>query len=440
MLRGPRAAGGAVVRGKALSSPPGTRSAAAAAARRPSGPRRRCRAAAPASAAASAADAAGLDWSKPPPPGKRERRAENIDAGGFWVDTACISCRVCRKMVPSVFGKVGGRSAVLRAPETDEERVAAYGALLSCPTFSIHTDGRPDGALLRAARDAFPLPAFPGAERVFFLGFADLAAIATSSYLVKRARPPSGSGGGGDVLFDAPRFAGPVVDALVRECGPQGPAFFVLSHRDDIGEHQRWAERFPGMRRVVHEREAAAVASLGACEVILRGEGPWRLPDGAEDVLILLTPGHTSGSITLLYAPEQVALTGDHLDGAPPPAEFGVVPPPPPSPDDRQDLHAFRDYCWGSWDEQLASVAKLSGRGGIRRVLPGHGSPALFGSGGHFDAAVERLLASELPGGAAAAKELLSAAHEALKREPAPQVAVAAAAAAVAAGVPIVGR
>jgi glyoxylase-like metal-dependent hydrolase (beta-lactamase superfamily II) len=327
-------------------------------------------------------------------------------------------------MVPSVFGKANGQSAVLRAPSGDAEKLAAYQALLSCPTFSIHADGKPDAALLRAARDSFPLPAFPGTERVFFNGFTDELAIATSSYLLLRPPNPDGSSKSSDVLFDAPRFAGPVADALIRKCGPDGPAYFVLSHRDDIGEHFRWAERFPKMKRVVHEREAAAVESLRACEVILTGEGPWRLPDGGEDVTIVLTPGHTSGSITLLYAPEEVALTGDHLDASPPPAEFGIVPPPPPAPGAKQDLHVFRDYCWDSIDKQLASVAKLHGRGGIRRVLPGHGSPAFFESGEEFDAAVERLLVAELPGGKSEAAKLLKEAHEAFAKEPAPVVPV----------------
>ena len=50
----------------------------------------------------------------------------------------------------------------------------------------------------------------------------------------------------------------------------------------------------------------------------LEGEGPWRLPGDAEDVEIILTPGHTQGHIVLLYKstenPEETAcFTGDHL-------------------------------------------------------------------------------------------------------------------------------
>jgi glyoxylase-like metal-dependent hydrolase (beta-lactamase superfamily II)/ferredoxin len=374
----------------------------------------RARSVAVAVIASSSEGEEGLDWSKAPT-GPRKRRAENVDGAGFWVDDKCISCRVCRRMAPEVFGKVGPQSAVLRAPSTDDERRRAWQASLSCPTFSIHAAGPSDAAALRDARDNFPIPAFPGSQHVFSNGFTDIKAIATWSYFLRRDN-------GEHVLFDAPRFVPPVVASLARECGEQGPSYFVLSHRDDIGEHERWAAKFPRMRRVVHEREADAVPSLRDCEVILRGEGPWRLPDGGDDVLVVLTPGHTSGSITLLYAPESAALTGDHLDGNPPANEFGVVPPPPRAADEAQELHVFRDYCWDSFGRQLESVAKLAGRGSVTRVLPGHGSPALFGSPEEFDAAVGRLLAAELKGGAEEAEAMLARAKEALAREPAPIV------------------
>jgi glyoxylase-like metal-dependent hydrolase (beta-lactamase superfamily II)/ferredoxin len=384
-----------------------------------------------------------LDWTKLDDSKPRQRRPENDASADFWVDDACISCRVCRRMAGFSFAKVNGQSAVLRNPATPQERTLAYQAMLSCPTFSIHATAKgPEAAAeLRAARDALPLPAFEGSEDVSSVGFTDVKAIATWSYVVRRRQEEWGS-----VLFDAPRFTPAAVDAVLRACGGggdqnEGPAYMVLSHRDDIGEHDRWAARFPNMRRVVHEREADAVASLRACEVILRGHGPWRLPDGGQDVTLLLTPGHTSGSITLLYSPEAVALTGDHLDAAPPANEYGVVlappvaPPPsasPPSPPP-QDLHVFRDYCWDDMGKQLRSVAKLAGRAErgtpILRVLPGHGSPAFFESPGDFDAAVARLLAAELGGeeggGAAAAEALLAEAREALARELAPVVPVA---------------
>lgn len=62
------------------------------------------------------------------------------------------------------------------------------------------------------------------------------------------------------------------------------------------------------------------------CEVLLEGEGPWRLPssdtstsrscnssEGDADVEMIFAPGHTSGSVCLLYTPDRTLFTGDHL-------------------------------------------------------------------------------------------------------------------------------
>lgn len=37
------------------------------------------------------------------------------------------------------------------------------------------------------------------------------------------------------------------------------------------------------------------------CEVQLEGEGPWKLPDGGDDMELVFTPGHTAGHVCLFY-------------------------------------------------------------------------------------------------------------------------------------------
>ena len=37
------------------------------------------------------------------------------------------------------------------------------------------------------------------------------------------------------------------------------------------------------------------------CEVQLEGEGPWKLPDGGDDMELIFTPGHTAGHVCLFY-------------------------------------------------------------------------------------------------------------------------------------------
>ena len=42
------------------------------------------------------------------------------------------------------------------------------------------------------------------------------------------------------------------------------------------------------------------------CEVLLDGEGPWKLPDGGDDLEIVFTPGHTAGHCVLIHKAQRV--------------------------------------------------------------------------------------------------------------------------------------
>src|SRR5204863_5115463 len=73
--------------------------------------------------------------------------------GDFFVDSTCIDCDACRVFAPSVFSDEGDQSTVYHQPETDEERLAAEKALISCPTASIGMASRHD---MRAAVAGLP--------------------------------------------------------------------------------------------------------------------------------------------------------------------------------------------------------------------------------------------------------------------------------------------
>ena len=47
---------------------------------------------------------------------------------------SAADCDTCRYMAPDFFKRKNMQSAVLRQPETEEERIEAFRALLSCPT------------------------------------------------------------------------------------------------------------------------------------------------------------------------------------------------------------------------------------------------------------------------------------------------------------------
>ena len=175
---------------------------------------------------------------------KRERRSENVE-GPFWVDETCIDCDACRWIAPATFHSSGAASAVHAPPATPEERHAALLALSACPTYSIHADDASPGERAAAA-DAFPV-SVPGTSAVFHMGHHDQRSFGAASYLILRP-------GEGNIMVDVPRWVPQLADR-VETLG--GLKFIFLTHRDDVGQHAQWAQRF-GATRIIHGKEANA--------------------------------------------------------------------------------------------------------------------------------------------------------------------------------------
>lgn len=254
--------------------------------------------------------------------------------GDFYVDSTCIDCDACRQIAPKTFREHAGRSIVGRQPRGEDDVGRAMMALVACPTGSI---GAPRGYDRALGTLAFPEPLV---ENVYYCGFNAESSFGAWSYLIRR--PPEE---GGNVLVDSPRFAAPLVRAL-EAAG--GVSVLFLSHRDDVADHARFAERF-GCRRYLRSEDGGA--RLGV-------EEPWSgdaelAIDG--DLTAIPTPGHTRGHAVLLDRGRHL-FTGDHLAWSP----------------QRERLTAFRDACWYSWKEQIASMKRLRGVP-FSWVLPGHG-------------------------------------------------------------------
>jgi glyoxylase-like metal-dependent hydrolase (beta-lactamase superfamily II) len=118
-----------------------------------------------------------------------------------------------------------------------------------------------------------------------------------------------------------------------------------LTHRDDVADHETLQRRF-GCARIMHRDD-----QVGAIERVLDGREPIAL---APDLTAVPVPGHTRGSLALLYRGRYL-FTGDHLWGS----ESG-------------GLHMSRGVCWYSWPEQLRSLERLLELD-FEWVLPGHG-------------------------------------------------------------------
>lgn len=262
-----------------------------------------------------------------------ERLPQNVP-GEFFVDSTCIDCDACRQVAPASFRDHGGQSSVFHQPKNPGELHRAFMALVTCPTASIGTVHHRNA---RSGVAAFPVHVV---DDVYFCGFTSEASFGAWAYLIVRPAEQ-----GGNVLVDSPRFNSPLA-RRIEEMG--GVNLMLLSHRDDIADHAKFAEHFH-CPRVMHEADGAAARGV---ERVITGSAPIRLD---RDLQLIPTPGHTRGHQVFLYR-DKVLFTGDHLAWSP----------------ERETLTAFRDVCWYSWKEQTRSMETLLNYP-FEWVLPGHG-------------------------------------------------------------------
>jgi glyoxylase-like metal-dependent hydrolase (beta-lactamase superfamily II) len=236
-------------------------------------------------------------------------------------------------MVPEVFHEAGGQSAVYHQPSSETERLRSLQALLACPTASIGTVEKPED--IKAAQQSFPILV---ADNVYHCGYHSERSYGAASYFIQRQE--------GNVLVDSPRFAPPLVKRL-EEMG--GIDYMYLTHRDDVADHQKYAEHF-GCKRILHGDDITS--GTREVELQLTGSQAFELEP---DLLIIPVPGHTKGHTVLLYD-NRFLFTGDHLAWS----------------EEYHQLIAFRNACWYSWTELLQSMRKLTNYS-FEWVLPGHG-------------------------------------------------------------------
>ena len=262
----------------------------------------------------------------------QQRRSQNIN-GEFYVDSTCIDCDTCRWISPEVFHRVDEQSAVYHQPINEEERLRSLQALLSCPTSSIGTVEKPKD--IKQAQETFPILID---ENVYHCGYHSEKSFAATTYFIQRAE--------GNILVDSPRFTPPLVKRL-SEMG--GIRYIYLTHKDDIADHQKFQEHF-GSERILHSDDITS--DTRDVEIQISGLEPYQL---ATDLLIIPVPGHSKGHTVLLYK-NKFLFTGDHLAWS----------------ESLNQLVAFKDFCWYSWNEQLKSMKKLTNYD-FEWVLPGHG-------------------------------------------------------------------
>ncbi len=263
----------------------------------------------------------------------QQRLPENAP-GDFFVDASCIDCDTCSQLAPTIFRDHGEQCSVHHQPENEAETRLALMSLVACPTGSIGTTEKHDAHI---GIDAFP---WLIAENVYFCGFTSESSFGGWSYLI--ARPETD---GGNLLIDSPRFASQLVKRITEMGGVRR---MLLTHRDDIADHELFAKKF-GCERIMHADDGAGRIGI---ERIIEGQKEVELDD---NLLAIPTPGHTRGHMVFLYK-KKFLFTGDHLAWSP----------------SRETLTAFPSVAWYSWDRQTESMAKLASYD-FEWVLPGHG-------------------------------------------------------------------
>ena len=174
-------------------------------------------------------------------------------------------------------------------------------------------------------------------DGVFALGNNALSSFGAHSYLVERPE--------GNLMVDSPRFGQRLAESVDRL---GGVAHVMLSHRDDVADADRWAERY-GARVWIGDADADAAPYAtdvtGMDGVTLVSPGVASIP----------APGHTAGHV-LYHVDERLLFTGDTLHWNHRRGEFDVFP-------------GQTFYSWSALADTMERIAALP----VEWVFPGHG-------------------------------------------------------------------
>ena len=218
------------------------------------------------------------------------KRLDSNVAGNFFVDATCINCDTCRQLAPTSFEEVGKFSAVTNQPTDDEAIQQVYQALLACPVGSIGAE-HSDQLRMKDAMGSFPVQLEDG---VSYCGFNSEKSFGANSFFIEHP--------GGNWLVDSPRYLKHLVEAFEHK---GGIAYIFLTHKDDVADAEKYAAHF-GAKRMIHRADVEAAP--GAEWIIEGGDSLQVMPQ----FLIIPVPGHTAGSMALLYK-NRFLFTGDHL-------------------------------------------------------------------------------------------------------------------------------
>ena len=285
---------------------------------------------------------------------RKKAVSRNVE-GPFFVDSSCIDCGTCGYLAPDHFSSIDNNSFIHSQPTAENEISKALLALVDCPVAAI---GAPKEFTSRISNDLFPIWVTENASgSVYYCGWSSKRSYGASSWLIIRP--------GGNVLIDSPRWSATLATQIKRLGDVK---YMILTHRDDVADHERWSNAF-NCERWIHVNDSDAAPNV---EKRLHGIDCLSLEPGLR---LIPTPGHTAGSLVVVLGDsEQVLFSGDHLWWN----------------KDIGSLIASKNYCWWNWDEQIKSIERLNNLD-VRWLLPGHGYAHNFRLG-EWKVALDELL------------------------------------------------
>jgi len=260
-----------------------------------------------------------------------KKLAGNVD-GDFFVDSTCRNMDICRQLAPENFTYWQDYAVIGKQPENEEEIRQSLQAVLCCPYGSI---GTVDRSTLPDVMQDFPLQID---DEVYYCGFNSPKTSGGNSYFVQHKD--------GNWLFSTPKFQSHLVKRL-ESLG--GVSNIFISHRDDAGEAEKFAQHFQA-KRIIHRHEEEAQPHA---EVILDDTEPYEYQ---KDFQLIPAPGHTEGHMMMLYK-NKYLFSGYSLFY------------------DRREARVeiwSALWTWYSYEEQTMSMEKLLDKD-FEWLLPSHG-------------------------------------------------------------------
>ena len=255
---------------------------------------------------------------------------QNVE-GSWFVDSRCIRCDAARHWAPGLIGTdEHGRSFLTRQPEHADEVAQLWRAAVACPTQSIGTT-----EARRPPQPPFPFELTPG---VYALGHNARSSFGAHSFFLRRDD--------GNLIIDSPRFTRSLAERI-DDLG--GVRHVLLSHRDDVADADRWAERY-GADVWIHEADADAAPYA---TVVLTGGDPTAVAAG---VTAVPAPGHTEGHV-VFHVDDKWLFTGDALHWN----------------HRRGEIDVFPEQTFQSWDVLADTMDRLTDLR-VEWVFAGHGN------------------------------------------------------------------